>query len=874
MAQRIRVKALPKYPVRFQSGTGIRVSRDSGVDSFNLDISAFPIEPDPDPTQLTVLGQYPDGSFRKAILATFTEGLDTAVADAEAAAASASADADLATSAASSATTAANLATNAMGVYVSTSAGISATTNGQYFYVPLGAPNITLHDLYRNVSGVATYVNSAPSVDASVQVSAGQLPTLKMILDGTTTSVFTRGSLTSATGLAAGATIFGWRSPFKHNGAPFNVVRLAFATYSAGSPVIRVEVLDSAGAILAGGDIEATGGTTRTIYTVPLSRLVTELAVDEIGFIRFYDPLRAMGLSVQTGGSYTGELDPNTYHEQFLASGGWSNVSGGTIGNVRAQFLAYDTALIPVDKVTPNSAGQIKSGYTPSVMWSSPQGDSEMDGDSTYSLAAVLGFYEYFTEAAVINTVQCAAWKSAAVDVEWKLWIRTTTTAFNMSSTAADRSGTISATSFPTSNALFKILLGDPLKVPGDRYVFLMLRPVDDLALSIRRWTTTGTGRHGFVIGGGTGWNNSWSLSSSPYLQTAPKFLLELASTAAPAAPELVAPTYVFGVQGRECNVYYDNLFLSAATDYNIDAIHSTPLGTSQNERWTWTPSGAVSSGTLTIGASDKRTGDRLVGKIISPRSAASSAGSGANKKLIVVGDSLVAANTITQTLLDVAGADVMGVTLYGTLGTGSNKHEGRSGWTVSQYVSSGSPFYIGGVVDFDAYLTANSFPDPDWVLIQLGINDIFAQATDVGARTVALSRMTMLGTLITSIKAAGASIKVGLVLPPPPSIDQDAFGASYGAAYSRWRHKRNILIWCREMIAAFSGQEGDRIYLVPAGLSLDTSHNMSRASSAAWNSRSTENVARQNNGVHPANSGYQQIGDAIWAFLKYYASA
>lgn len=37
----------------------------------------------------------------------------------------------------------------------------------------------------------------------------------------------------------------------------------------------------------------------------------------------------------------------------------------------------------------------------------------------------------------------------------------------------------------------------------------------------------------------------------------------------------------------------------------------------------------------------------------------------------------------------------------------------------------------------------------------------------------------------------------------------------------------------------------------------------------APVSSRSSVTVQRQSNGAHPDTSGYQQIGDALWAFLK-----
>lgn len=372
---------------------------------------------------------------------------------------------------------------------------------------------------------------------------------------------------------------------------------------------------------------------------------------------------------------------------------------------------------------------------------------------------------------------------------------------------------------------------------------------------------------------------------------------------ASTSAPEVVVPPYIFGVQGRECNVYFENLYLAAAADYLQDVNSAGNTGAHQNERWTWTPSGALTSGTLTINTHDKRTGTLLVGKTVQQRAAASNAGAGQTKKILVIGDSLIGAGVITQTLLDIAATDVMGVSLLGTQGTGANRHEGRGGWNVDYYTGAGptyydltvsdvntppqensttyshngsvyrvqvinltggagtlrfsvvsggaplasgtltktfgtgdasiafsasapapgNPFFIGGALNFGQYLTNNAIVVPDWVFIHLLINDLFDKTSDALASSAADTALTKLDTLIASIKAAGAGIKVGLMIPPPPSFDQDAFGASYGTGVPRWRDKRNILIGARQMIAKYSGQEANRIYLVPTNTALDT---------------------------------------------------
>lgn len=348
------------------------------------------------------------------------------------------------------------------------------------------------------------------------------------------------------------------------------------------------------------------------------------------------------------------------------------------------------------------------------------------------------------------------------------------------------------------------------------------------------------------------------------------------AAAATSPAPELVLPPTIYGVQGREGNVYLDNITPAAVADqFAWDVAQSGSLGKHEQTRYTLTPAGAITSGTVTFSAHDRRTGALLASATAQLRAAASTAGSGTTKKVLVVGDSLVNAGVITQTLIDVAAGDVMGITLLGTRGSGANKHEGRGGWTVTGYTTNYSdgvvganPFWIGGAVNVPQYLADNTIHIPDWFFVHLGINDIFGQTTDANAVLTAGNQFTALDTLIASMKAAGASVKVALVIPSPPTLSQDAFGNDYGVGQTRWRFKRNILIWAREMITRYSGQEASRIYLVPSNVALDTANNMV-TTTGAINSRNASTVARQSNSVHPATSGYQQIGDAWWAFLK-----
>lgn len=432
-----------------------------------------------------------------------------------------------------------------------------------------------------------------------------------------------------------------------------------------------------------------------------------------------------------------------------------------------------------------------------------------------------------------------------------------------------------------------------------------------------------------------------------------PEMKAALDAPSALPAPEIVVPPYLFGVEGRETNLYTDNIHLADAADYHHNIDSSGAVGAQQAERYTWTPAGALAAGTLTVTVHDKRTGAAAVSKIMQQRAAAANAGAGQTKSLLVIGDSLINAGVITQTLLDIAAADVMGITLLGTRGSPPNWHEGRGGWSVNDYCTvgrtyykftvagivtppainsskysnngavytvqeytlvggagtitcsvdsggasqaagtltktfgagdaeiaftaseavSGNPFWIGGQLNFAQYLTNAGYAAPDWVSIALGINDIYAQTDDVAASAAADAAFAKLDLLIASIKTASASTKIALLIPTPPAASQDAFGANYGTGQTRWRDKRNILIWARQMILKYAGQEANRIYLVPSNLGLDTDNNYPRAAAEPVNSRNTAvQVSRQNNGVHPDASGYRQIADQLWAFLKFYA--
>lgn len=329
-------------------------------------------------------------------------------------------------------------------------------------------------------------------------------------------------------------------------------------------------------------------------------------------------------------------------------------------------------------------------------------------------------------------------------------------------------------------------------------------------------------------------------------------------------------PPRYYGVQGLECSIYFDGLVGDEDQNHNWD-IDLITQGKQQAERWTYTPTGALAQTTASLKLFPKNDDAPLASHSFTIQSAASSAGSG-TFNAAVIGDSLIDAGTVTQTALDNATADaVFTLNMIGTQGSGSNKHEGRSGWDVNDFVVSGSPFYIGGVVDYPQYLTDNALTTPDWVFISLGANSILTLDDDQEVDAAVITELAKMQTLITSILSTNGSINVGVCTIVPPSESQDSFGDDYQNDPVRFIYKRNTAIWNKGLVDTWGASEGSRIYICPMGQNWDAVHNAHRTLENA-NSRSSVQIYRYGNGLHPNTEGYEQMGDALWAFIKNYA--
>jgi lysophospholipase L1-like esterase len=229
-----------------------------------------------------------------------------------------------------------------------------------------------------------------------------------------------------------------------------------------------------------------------------------------------------------------------------------------------------------------------------------------------------------------------------------------------------------------------------------------------------------------------------------------------IATPFVPAA-RLNLPPKIYAVEGIESNIYWDGCFDASIPHEMFDKNIGSTFGQQLDNRWRFTPI-AANAGTSPLSFAIDFNRTEIINKTTSLVCKTDAVGSGQTRKVLVIGDSLVNAGTITQTILDnvAASASSYAVTLLGTTGTGPNLREGRGGWTLSQYASSGSPFWISGSLNFTQYLTDNSYTmaATDSIFIQLGTNDFFSTSRTNIAATITTA-LGHLGALITSMQAA-----------------------------------------------------------------------------------------------------------------------
>ena len=361
-------------------------------------------------------------------------------------------------------------------------------------------------------------------------------------------------------------------------------------------------------------------------------------------------------------------------------------------------------------------------------------------------------------------------------------------------------------------------------------------------------------------------------------------FLLGVVSTATGLAAngvgvgslKLTLPPEIYAVPGVETSIYYDNIVLTESPE-SYRFTMTCDIGQAEENRWAVIPEVAdVGDHQLTVTVSDNN-GAELGQSATTLRVVPRDAGAGRAIRLLIVGDSLTHATIYSNEIARLL--SLPGNPSWQMLGTHKPSraaegvaHEGYGGWTWARFASHyepnpdgtyrkrSSPFvYLDAgekpVLDLNRYFDEECNGErPDFVTFLLGINDCFSADPDDPAATDARidAMLVRADMLLTAFRKAAPNAALGICLTTPPNSRQEAFQANYGDRYRRWGWKRIQHRLVQRQIERFQNREKECLFLVPTQLNLDP-----------------VNGYPPNNGVHPNETGYKQIGASIYAWLK-----
>jgi lysophospholipase L1-like esterase len=303
-------------------------------------------------------------------------------------------------------------------------------------------------------------------------------------------------------------------------------------------------------------------------------------------------------------------------------------------------------------------------------------------------------------------------------------------------------------------------------------------------------------------------------------------------------------PDVLYGVAGRQMCLYFD----SAMQGGERVPVQTSGVGALDGRSWVWTPD---KPGTYAL---DVSVGGRQarVTLDVAPADAGL-----ATRKCIFIGDSTTAKGEYTKYLLAFQGNDNLKLALLGSRGKAPNLNEGRAGWKASNYMSSRmmrgmkNSFYNPArkAFDFKYYMRRQGYAGVDYVIISLGINDVFKMKSDAALNKEIPKVLARLDAMVKSIHACDKGIKVGLMVTIPPSSDAKRFSRDYGGKQTQARYRRNNFLFVSALTDRFKSRGADNVFLVPVSAGFD---------------------ARNCNGVHPTDKGYRQIAESVWCWLKW----
>lgn len=326
-------------------------------------------------------------------------------------------------------------------------------------------------------------------------------------------------------------------------------------------------------------------------------------------------------------------------------------------------------------------------------------------------------------------------------------------------------------------------------------------------------------------------------------------------------APLLNIPNF-YHVAGSDIRLFLKNIIKSGFSNY---AFEKDGLGIMKSRYIDYAPITVPTDYFTRINAYDEN-GNVKTKYYMPVKAVAQNAKANNTLKVMMIGDSFIAGGVITSQLVNIAEDGDLTIETIGTISknvvdsdgqTRSIKIEGRSGWASYDYLhtesfnGSTNAFLNDGVFDFSYYMSSNSLTTPDWVTIQLGVNDTWRP---MNGTTTAEN----IKTIIDSIKAYNASIKIGVALVPSPYLGENHSLNNQIEQAKRFDISTNLI----DELSSVSN-----VYLLPINAVLDSDYGFPTQINSVgdWISAS---ITIPIDETHPSRAGYYQIADEYLAAL------
>lgn len=171
---------------------------------------------------------------------------------------------------------------------------------------------------------------------------------------------------------------------------------------------------------------------------------------------------------------------------------------------------------------------------------------------------------------------------------------------------------------------------------------------------------------------------------------------------------------------------------------------------------------------------------------------------------------------------------------------------------------------------DFAKYIERFNLEKPDIVSVLLGANDLQICPYEESDKRIA-EYIRYSQKLIDNIHQFDKNIKVVVNLPVL-GAEQYAWGTCLGCEATEKMYRYNIMRASGELLKKFDNRQKENIFISPMIACIDVENGFPYTLDKA-NKYSETSVRKQSNWVHPSESGYAQMGDALAAVIEHIRS-